>query len=206
MLVEAALRPQAPRPINMEDTKVIYREVIRLEQTVQQFLNFARLPAPKVAPCDLREILGQAWELVRVRAKQQQVEPAFHMPSEAVIVSVDAGQLTTVMVNLFLNALDAMGTEGRLEVHLTPVEQGAIRLRICDSGPGISPEIQEKLFQPFASSKPHGTGLGLYLSGRILDEHGGQISADNLPEGGACFTITLPTQEVGIRENIACDR
>jgi signal transduction histidine kinase len=193
MLVEAALRPQAPRPLNMEDTQVIYREVKRLEQTVQQFLNFARLPAPQIAPCDLREIIQQAWELVRVRAKQQQVEPAFQLPSEAVTVSVDAGQLTTVLVNLFLNALDAMGSEGRLEVHLTPAEDETIRLRICDSGPGIPPEIQEKLFQPFATNKPHGTGLGLFLSGRILDEHAGTISASNRPEGGACFTITLPT-------------
>jgi two-component system, NtrC family, sensor histidine kinase HydH len=197
MLVEAALRPQAPRPLNMEDTRVIHREVKRLEQTVQQFLNFARLPAPQIAPCDLREIIRQAWELVHVRAQQQQVEPAFHVPAKAVTVSADAGQLTTVIVNLFLNALDAIGAEGRLEVHLTPAEQGAVRLRICDSGPGIPPEIQEKLFQPFATNKPHGTGLGLFLSGRILDEHGGTIRADNRPEGGACFTITLPTHADG---------
>ena len=197
MLVEAALRPQSPRPLNMEDTQVICREVKRLEKTVQQFLSFARLPAPQIASCDLREIISQAWELVRVRAKQQHVEPSFHLPAEAVIVLVDAGQLTTVMVNLFLNALDAMGAEGHLEVHLAPVEQGAIRLRICDSGPGIPPEIQEKLFQPFATNKPHGTGLGLFLSGRILDEHGGTISAINRPGGGACFTITLPNHVDG---------
>jgi two-component system, NtrC family, sensor histidine kinase HydH len=205
MLVEASLRPQSPRPMNMEDSQVIYREVKRLEQTVQQFLNFARLPAPQIAPCDLLEIVRQAWELVRTRARQQKVEPAFHFPAEAVIVSVDAGQLTTVLVNLFLNALDAMGSEGSLEVHLTRAQEGTIRLRICDSGPGITPEFQGKLFQPFATSKPHGTGLGLFLSGRILDEHGGTISANNRPEGGACFTITLPTQamEVGIRENVA---
>jgi two-component system, NtrC family, sensor histidine kinase HydH len=197
LLVEAALRPQSPRPLNREDTQVIFREVKRLEQTVQQFLNFARLPAPQIAPCDLGEIIRQAWELVRVRAKQQQVEPSFHLPTDAVIVSVDAGQLTTVFVNLFLNALDAVGTEGRLEVHLTPAEQETIRLRICDTGPGILPEIQEKLFQPFATNKPHGTGLGLFLTGRILDEHGGAISANNRPEGGACFTITLPIHSDG---------
>jgi two-component system, NtrC family, sensor histidine kinase HydH len=199
MLVEAALRPQTPRPLNLEDTQMIYREVKRLEQTVQQFLSFARLPAPQVASCDLREIIQQAWEPVRVRAQQQRVEPAFHLPSEPVMVSVDAGQIITVLVNLFLNALDAMGSEGRLEVHLASDQDGAIRLRICDTGPGIPPEIQEKLFQPFATNKPHGTGLGLFLTGRILDEHGGAISAINRPEGGACFTITLPTQPTEAR-------
>ena len=197
LLVEAALRPQSPRPLNMEDTQVIYREVKRLEQTVQQFLNFARLPAPQIAPCDLRDIIQQAWESVQGKARQQHVEPVFHLPAQAVIVSADAGQLNTVLVNLFLNALDATGTEGKLEVHLTLGEQGTIRLRVCDSGPGIPPEIQEKLFQPFATNKPHGTGLGLFLSGRILDEHGGSISAVNRPEGGACFTITLPVHADG---------
>jgi two-component system sensor histidine kinase HydH len=197
LLVEAALRPQAPRQLNLEDTQVIHREVKRLEQTVQHFLNFARLPAPQIAPCDLRDIIQQAWEAVQVKARQQHVEPAFHLPMEPVIVSADAGQLNTVLVNLFLNALDATGTDGRLEVHLAPAEQGTIRLRVCDSGPGILPEIQEKLFRPFATSKPHGTGLGLFLSGRILDEHGGAISAMNRPEGGACFTITLPVHADG---------
>jgi two-component system, NtrC family, sensor histidine kinase HydH len=197
MLVEAALRPQSPRPLNLEDTQIIFREVKRLEQTVEQFLNFARLPAPQIAFCDLRDVVHQAWELVHIRAKQQKVEPVFRLPANAVIVSADAGQLTTVMVNLFLNALDAMGTEGLLEVHLTPAEQETVRLRICDSGPGIPPEVQEKLFQPFATTKPHGTGLGLFLSGRILDEHRGSISANNRPEGGACFTITLPIHAEG---------
>ncbi len=197
LLVEAALRPQAARPLNREDTEVIFREVKKLEQTVQQFLNFARLPAPQIAPCDLRDIIRQSWEAVRVKARQQRVEPVFLLPEKQVIVSADAGQLNTVLVNLFLNALDATGTDGKLEVHLAPAEHGTVRLRVCDSGPGIPAEIQEKLFQPFATNKPHGTGLGLFLSGRILNEHGGAISAMNRPEGGACFTITLPVHGSG---------
>ncbi len=204
LLVEAALRPQARRPLNNEDTELILREVRRLEQTVQRFLNFARLPAPQTARCDLRDLVHQAWEVVQIRARQQQVEPVFQLPPDAVMVTVDPGQFTTVLVNLFLNALDAVGSAGRLEVHLTPADQGTIRLRVCDSGPGISAEIQERLFQPFASDKAHGTGLGLFISGRILEEHGGAISAANRPEGGACFTITLPVvmEVVNREENV----
>ena len=112
---------------------------------------------------------------MRARANQQHVEPFFHFPDEPAVVSADAGQLTSVLVNLFLNSLDAMASAGRLDVHLTSAENGAIRLRICDTGPGIPPGIQERLFQPFATNKPHGTGLGLYLTGRIIDEHGGAI-------------------------------
>lgn len=201
LLVEAALRPNSPRSLNVEDTQVIYREVKKLEQTVQQFLNFARLPAPQIAPCDLRDIIRQSWEAVQVKARQQRVEPAFVLPEHPVVVSADAGQLNTVLVNLFLNALDAIGTNGRLEVHLSPEDHGNVRLRVCDTGPGIPPEIQEKLFQPFATNKPHGTGLGLFLSGRILNEHGGDISAINRAEGGACFTITLPVHAAGGKQS-----
>jgi signal transduction histidine kinase len=205
LLVEAALRPQSRRPLNLEDSELILREVKRLEQTVQRFLNFARLPAPQTARCDLRDLVHQAWEVVQIRARQQQVEPTFQLPPDPVTVTVDSGQFTTVLVNLFLNALDAVGSAGRLEVHLTPSDQGTIRLRVCDSGPGISTEIQGRLFQPFASNKAHGTGLGLFISGRILEEHGGAISASNRPEGGACFTITLPvtTEVVSREENTA---
>ena len=205
LLVEAALRPQSRRPLNMEDSELILREVKRLEQTVQRFLNFARLPAPQTAQCDLRELVHQVWEVVQIRARQQDVEPTFQLPPVPVMVTVDAGQMTSVLVNLFLNALDAIGSSGRLEVLLTPSDQGTLRLRVCDSGPGISTEIQSRLFQPFASDKALGTGLGLFISGRILEEHGGAISASNRPEGGACFTITFPvtTEDVSREENLA---
>ncbi|HWB97441.1 MAG TPA: ATP-binding protein, partial [Bryobacteraceae bacterium] len=181
LLVEAALRPQSPRPINLEDTRVIHREVKKLEQTVQQFLNFARLPAPQIAPCDLRDVVRESWEAVQAKARQQHVEPTFRMPDQPVVVFADAGQLNTVLVNLFLNALDVIGTDGKVEIYLSAADGDMVRLRVCDSGPGIAPEIQDKLFRPFATNKPYGTGLGLFLSGRILDEHGGAISAMNRP-------------------------
>lgn len=197
LLAEAALRPKSPRPLNLEDTELVLREVRRLETTVQQFLDFARLPAPQIASCDLCNIVRQAWELVRVRATRQHVEPSLHLPATPMIIFADAGQLTTVMVNLFLNALDAIASAGKVEVHLASSGDGTIRLRVCDSGPGIPPEIQERLFQPFATNKPHGTGLGLFLTQRILEEHGGTIRAGNQREGGACFTITLPALYAG---------
>src|SRR5207253_7812427 len=98
VLVEAALRQQSPRPLREEDLHIIFREVKRLEQTVQSFLNFARLPSPQVAPCDLAAIIEQAWKAVEARARLQRVELKVNVPSEPVIVSVDAGQLTTVLV------------------------------------------------------------------------------------------------------------
>jgi signal transduction histidine kinase len=191
LLAEAALRGTAPRPLDLEDTQFVLRETNRLEQTVQHFLDFARLPPAKMATCDLRDVVRRAWEMVHVRAVQQNVEANLSLPMEPVIVSADAGQLTAVLVNLFFNALDAMKSAGRVDVEMVDGADG-VDIRIRDTGPGIPPEIQGRLFQPFATSKPNGTGLGLFLANRVLSDHGGSIRPANLPAGGACFTIRLP--------------
>ena len=192
MLVEAALRPQAPRSLTEADLHIIFREVKRLEQTVQSFLDFARLPTPTIAPHDLRDIVEQAWHLVEGRATNLEVALKLNVPPRPVIAPVDAGQITTVVVNLFLNALDVLGKGGTLEARLLHDENGMVTLSILDNGPGISPDVMDRIFAPFATNKPHGTGLGLYVSARILEEHGGSIAASNRPEGGACFTLELP--------------
>jgi two-component system, NtrC family, sensor histidine kinase HydH len=191
LLVESALRSNNRKPLTVEDLQVIHGEVARLEQTVQGFLDFARPPAPRRSRCDLREVVGQAVELVRVRARQQGVEIAAGCPGGPAEALADRGQLCTVLVNLFLNALDAMPRGGRLDVELE-ASGGELRLAVADTGGGIPPEMQGRLFTPFASSKPTGTGLGLSISRRILEDHGGRIGAENRAEGGARFTITLP--------------
>jgi two-component system sensor histidine kinase HydH len=192
MLVEASLRPQSRRVLTEEDLQVIFREVKRLEQTVQSFLNFARLPTPRKAPCDLRNLIQEAWDLVAARAREQQVAFEVKGAPRPVMADVDAGQLTTVLVNLYLNALDVVGKGGALGVRLLDTEDGYVGLCVEDNGPGIPPAVMERLFEPFATNKTHGTGLGLYISARILEEHGGSLSASNRPEGGACFTVRLP--------------
>src|SRR5262249_47117674 len=149
MLVEAALRSRNPRPLGEEDLGMIHREIARLEQTVQGFLNFARLPPPQRAPCDLREVIDEARDLVRGRALQRQVQLEVRPPGLPVLACVDRGQLVTVLVNLFLNALDAMPGGGRLRVELETPAQDGIRLRVTDTGPGIAPEVSERLFTPF---------------------------------------------------------
>ncbi|HEY1860293.1 MAG TPA: ATP-binding protein, partial [Gemmataceae bacterium] len=194
MLVEAALRPNNQRSLSAEDLQVIHREVARLEQTVQGFLDFARLPTPQRSTCDLREIIAHAIELVRARANQQDVEIEVEVPESAVSANVDINQICTVLVNLCLNALDAMLQGGQLDVALVRVSGGRMRLTISDTGPGIHPEMAGKLFTPFSSSKATGTGLGLSISRRIIEEHGGRITGANRPVG-ACFTIELPAED-----------
>ncbi len=192
MLVEAALRPANPTPLNAEDLRVIHAEIVRLEHTVQGFLDFARLPAPECTPLDLRDVVARARDLTRARAEQQRVQVEVSLPPTPVRADADAGQLTTVLVNLILNALDAMQQGGKLGVELLAGRGGEIELSVADTGPGIAPAIAERLFMPFATTKPTGTGLGLSISRRIVEEHGGTVSAGNRPGGGARFVVRLP--------------
>jgi signal transduction histidine kinase len=192
ILVEAALRSHNRKPLSVEDLEVIHGELARLEQTVQGFLDFARPPTLRRSPVALRDVVAQALELIRVRARQQRVETVVRCGDDVLPVSVDRSQLCNVLVNLFLNALDAMPQGGRLEIDLEASPKAGVRITVADTGAGIPPEIVGRLFTPFASSKPTGTGLGLSISRRIIEEHGGRISGSNRPEGGALFSIILP--------------
>lgn len=199
LLVEAAMRPTKPRALREADLKVIHHEITRLEETVQGLLDYARPPRAQRQLCDLREVVHQACDLARARAKQQGVELVVEAGPKPIPADVDHNQVNGVVVNLLFNALDAMPKGGRLEVELQAQNRRAI-LRVRDTGAGIAPDMVGKLFVPFASSKATGTGLGLSISRRVVEEHGGRISAANRPEGGACFTVVLPMAAEAIPE------
>lgn len=192
LLVESGLRSAGRQPINRRDLEVIHGEITRLEQTLQGFLDFARPPAPLRQSLDLRDLLASAVELVKTRARQQDVRVDCQAPDHPVVAEVDRDQFHTVLVNLLLNALDAMPQGGSLRLALEEDAGTGIAIRVEDTGPGIAPEILPRLFTPFASNKPTGTGLGLSISQRIVQDHGGTLTAANRPEGGARFRIELP--------------
>jgi signal transduction histidine kinase len=192
LLVEGALRPRSPRPLEREQLTILHRETARLERIVQEFLDFARPPKLQRRSADLREVVEQAASLVRPRAQRQGVRLLTQAPEGPVPAAVDPGQFKSVLVNLFLNALDALPRGGSLEV-LWESLPGEVRLAVCDSGPGIRPDILAQLFTPFLSSKPTGTGLGLCISKRVVEDHGGRIAVANRPEGGARVDIVLPS-------------
>jgi signal transduction histidine kinase len=191
LLVDAGLRPGNGRNLTGEDLQVIRGEISRMEQTVQGLLDFARLPRPERTRFDLAEALRQAVDLIRPRASQQQVDVRLTGETPAPVF-MDRGQLHTVFVNLLLNALDAMPSGGVLSLAVEDVGNGRARVIIADSGTGIPGEIMGRLFTPFTSLKPTGTGLGLSIARRIIEEHQGSITASNRPQGGACFSVTLP--------------
>jgi len=207
LLVGAALKAQPPVPLTAQDLRVIHDEVERLEHRVQTLLDFARPPESERFPCDLRTLVEEAVALVRGRARQQGINIETHLPASAVMIEADRDQLVSVLVNLFLNALDATPSGGRVTVTLEQAGGDGVSLSVADTGSGISEAVAARLFTPFTSSKPTGTGLGLSIARRVVQEHGGQLSAGNRPEGGACFTIRLPAPTGGAcRVEAAGDR
>ena len=198
LLIEAARRPDHPRALNAEDLRVIDRELARVEQTVQGLLDFARLPAPRQEACDLQDIINSACDVIRGRAALQRVDVRLHAPGVPTLVSVDRDQMHTVLLNLMLNALDAMPTGGHLDLSWKPPVDKTIQMAVSDTGVGIADDLKHKIFKPFATTKPTGTGLGLSLAARIIEEHHGTIQATARTRGGASFVMTLPEAPSGI--------
>jgi PAS domain S-box-containing protein len=194
-LVQVNLREADARGLPAEDLRVIEHEVRRMERTLQTFLDFARPPRPDRRRLDLTDVVDRVIALVGGRAKKQGVALRFLRSDEPAWADGDQDQLQQLVLNLVLNALDAMPNGGAVEIDLRPPRDGHVELLVRDTGPGIAPHILPKVFETFVSSKETGLGLGLPVSRRIAEDHSGSLTAYNLPAGGACFALRLPGLE-----------
>jgi two-component system, NtrC family, sensor histidine kinase HydH len=192
MLVQANREESEARGLPAEDLQIIEQEIRRMERCLQTFLDFARPPQPERRPVSLATLVDRMFTLVEGRARKQHVMLHFTPPTTPVIVEADADQMQQLLVNLALNALDAMPQGGSLDVSLGAPVHGQVELRVRDTGPGIAPALLPRLFEPFVSSKETGLGLGLVVSRRIAESHGGNLWVTNPPHGGACFVLCLP--------------
>jgi two-component system sensor histidine kinase HydH len=192
-LVQVNLREADARGLPAEDLRVIEHEVRRMERSLQTFLDFARPPRPDRRRLDLAGVAERVYAVVSGRARKQGVALRFLRPDGPVWVDGDQDQLQQLLLNLVLNALDAMPHGGAVETDLRPPRDGNVELYVRDNGPGIAADILPKVFETFVSSKETGVGLGVPVSRRIAEDHGGVLSAYNLPAGGACFALRLPS-------------
>jgi len=191
MLIQANQEDGGVRPLVQEDLQIIEGEIRRMERCLQTFLDYARPPKPERNLVDLAALAQRTLALVEVRAGRQKVALQFKLPSEPFQVVADAGQIQQLLLNLALNALDAMPEGGILVIQLRKCDD-KVELVVLDTGLGIHPSMQEQLFRPFATSKEKGVGLGLVISRRIAEDHGGSLVVQSRPEGGACFALQLP--------------
>jgi two-component system sensor histidine kinase HydH len=194
MLVQSGQKDEAP-PLTKDDMAIIEHEIRRLERSLQRFLDFARPPHPERRPLDLARLVEHVMALVEVRARKQRVNLSFSRAPEPVIAEVDADQIQQLLLNLMLNSLDVMPEGGSLTVELRRLDDGQAELCVRDTGPGIPSTLLPRLFDPFVSTKETGIGLGLAVSHRIAERHGGNLTAHNQPNGGACFVLRLRPRE-----------
>ncbi len=170
--------------------KIVGGEVERINLIVQQLLEFAKPVPPKLTPLQVHELIDGTLDFLSNELLQKQVEVRRNYGSAASILG-DPQQLKQVFLNLLLNSLQAMNGHGRLSV--TTVIQGSeLLVTIQDNGAGIAPQDLPHIFEPFFSTKPTGTGLGLAVVQGIIKEHGGRIAVESQVERGTTMTLNLP--------------
>jgi signal transduction histidine kinase len=197
MLVQTGLEGDPAAGLPAEDLAIIEHEIRRMEACIQTFLDFARPPSSERRDTDLLIVVRRAVALLEGRARRQNVTLKTELPPGPIELFIDGGQIHQVLVNLLLNALDAMphGGELRLEVRPAAGDPPRVMVGIHDSGPGIAAPILARLFEPFVSGKETGLGLGLSICRRLIEAHDGAITGENDPSGGAVFTFTLPAEK-----------
>ncbi len=187
-------------PTQQEDLEVISEEIRHIDTIVRNFLEFSRPPKLKIQPVNPSEVVDQAVQLLSPRLESYNVSVELQRPAPLPEILADPDQLKEVLVNLLVNACEAMVGGGAIIVREeeTFVESlgRVVLLKISDTGPGIPPALQEKVFQPFFSTKEEGTGLGLAIAARIVGEHGGWITVESPENRGATFIIHLPFRKM----------
>jgi signal transduction histidine kinase len=194
MLVQTGLEGAAPGGLPPDDLAIIERELHRMEACIQTFLDYARPPQSERRRSDLLTVVRRGLSLVEARARRQKVTVEADLPPGPLELDIDAEQVHQVVVNLLLNALDALPKGGVVQVTVRgpTVQTPAATVEVRDDGPGLDPRIRPRLFEPFASTKETGLGLGLSICRRLVEAHGGAIRGGDADGGGATFSFTLP--------------
>jgi len=179
-------------------TQTIINQVQAMKRMVDDFRDYARLPAPEVAPLDLNELIREVLGLYESSSAAIVTELADDLGA----ILGDATQLRQIIHNLLRNAEDALeGRDGARIVIRTQQDNRHARLSLADNGPGFPVDLLPRIFEPYVTTKARGTGLGLPIVKKIVDEHQGSIEISNAPEGGARIDIRLPLVKVEEAKN-----
>lgn len=178
-----------------EAANTMVAEVDRLNRVVSELLDFARPAAITLSETNPREVVDRALRLAEADIRAKSITVHVEAEPDFPTVFISPERLTQALLNLFLNAVQAMEPGGELRVAIRrQPETGAFSLTVGDTGKGIAEADQASIFTPYFTTKPSGTGLGLAIVHQIVEGHGGSIRVDSAPGAGAEFTITLPLQ------------
>jgi two-component system sensor histidine kinase AtoS len=187
-----------------EDKDILIKvidEIKRIEMLIKGLLSFAKPPQPNFVETDVNAVLESVASMV---LRQESHAPGSSRPitikkdldSRLPEITADPMQLKQVFMNLLMNAVDAMQDGGTVGIRTRyDASSHLVHIEISDTGRGIDVSVMDKLFQPFFTTKAKGTGLGLPISKRLIEEHGGKISIEQNPQGGATFKIVLPVTQ-----------
>jgi signal transduction histidine kinase len=180
-----------------ELAEIVGQEMKRINALVSQMLRVANPAKPALGAFSLHELIDHSLRLVQHQMNEKLIVLQKHFAAADDTVLGNSHQLDQAFMNLFLNALEAMGANGTLGVttETLPAADGAparVRITVKDTGIGIPPENLKRMFETFFTTKKNGTGLGLAITRRIVQEHQGEISVESRPDHGATFTVLLP--------------
>ncbi len=174
--------------------EIIHGELHRLENIVRQFLRMAGPSALDVAPVEIAKVIEHVSELLKPEAATRQIDIVTFVDDALPSVPADPDQLIQAFLNLVINALQAVERQGRVELRAGRRE-AFVDVAVRDTGPGLPADRLSAIFEPYYTTKPDGSGIGLWIAQQIITAHGGTIQADNAPEGGAVFTVRLPLRQ-----------
>ncbi len=182
-----------------EDFDVISEEIRHIDTIVQNFLEFSRPPKLTMQSISPSSVVDMTLQLLEHRLRSYDVKVKIDRERPLPEIQADPEQLKEVLVNLVINACEAMGKGGSIiieeEVSGKPGSTHAAVIRLTDEGPGIAESVQQKIFEPFFTTKEEGTGLGMSIARRIINEHRGQLDISSEEGKGTTFIITLPVEE-----------
>jgi PAS domain S-box-containing protein len=200
MLVQSTRSEGDETTLPTEDLRIVESQIRRMEQSVNALLDFAR-PAPtERKPLVIREIIPGVIRLLDGQARKQSVKLQFEESVGDLALDADRDQLERLILNLGLNALNAMPGGGKLAFSVKAHTKGMVCVLVSDTGPGIAPDTMSDIFKPFFTTRKQGVGLGLNICRRIAEEHGGRLTATSNPSGGALFELCLPSMTANSTE------
>jgi len=171
---------------------LIIRQVDGLNRTIGELLKFAKPHPPMYGPVQVNDLIREMTQLIKNRAEKQNIEIGLQLDQALSPIKADGEQLKQVLLNLLINSSQAIASQGRIDIATSMSSPGRLTIAITDNGVGIAPEYLEKVFDPFFSTKPGGTGLGLAVVQRIISGHNGVIGIKSEPGKGTTVLIHLP--------------
>lgn len=190
---EYLLKTMDPKADSREEVEAIHKEALRVQGIVARLLDFSRPRELTPVQCDLRKIVHETLDFIFAGGKSPNISIEIDEPEDLPLVMADANQIRQALLNIYLNARQVIEGSGRIETSILPVHGGkAVEVCIADSGPGLTPEELQHAFEPFFTRRKGGTGLGLHVTQRIIESHGGKIRIENGKPRGAVVRVVLP--------------